>query len=61
MKLRQKVALVFVTVALILSGLALIRGEFHDAALGVFVSVCALFTNFNLWPTKALWRRKKTR
>jgi hypothetical protein len=60
MNLRQKVALVFVAAALILSGLALVRGELHDAALGVFVSACALFTNFDMWPTKALWRRKKT-
>lgn len=59
MKLLQKVALVAAAATLILSGMALIRGEFHDAALGVFVAACALFTSGLLWPTKPLWRRRK--
>jgi hypothetical protein len=46
MKLRQIVALVLVAACLIFSGLALIHGEFGSAALGVFVSSCALITNF---------------
>ena len=46
MKLRQTVALVLVAACLIFSGLALIQGEFGSAALGVFVSACALITNF---------------
>jgi hypothetical protein len=46
MKLLQKVALVLVAACLIFSGLALIQGEFGSAALGVFVSACALITNF---------------
>jgi len=45
MTLRQKVALVAAAAALILSGMALIQEEFHDTAVGVFVSVCALLTN----------------
>lgn len=46
MKLFQKVALVLVAACLILSGLALVQGEFGSAALGVFVSACALITSF---------------
>jgi hypothetical protein len=59
MKLRQKVALVGAIAVLIVSGVSLIRGELHDAALGVFVASCALFTNFDMWPIKPLWRRRK--
>jgi hypothetical protein len=59
MKLRQKVALVGAVAVLIVSGVSLIRGEFHDAALGVFVAACALFTNFDMWPIKPLWGRIK--
>jgi hypothetical protein len=59
MKLRQKVVLALVTVCLILSGLALIQGNFHAAALGVFVSFCALLTNGILLRNKPLWRRRK--
>ncbi len=59
MKLRQKIVLVLVAACLILSGMALIQGEIHDAALGVFVSACALLTNGMLWPIKPLWRRRK--
>jgi hypothetical protein len=59
MKLRQKVVLVLVTACLILGGLALIQGEFHAAALGVFVSFCALLTNGMLSRNKPLWRRRK--
>jgi hypothetical protein len=58
MKLLQKVALVAAAATLILSGMALIQGEFHDAALGVFVAACALFTS-GMWQTKPLWRRRK--
>lgn len=46
MTLLQKVALVFVAACLAFSGVALIQGEFSSAALGVFVSACALFTSF---------------
>jgi hypothetical protein len=59
MKLLQKIALVVAVAALVMSGLALIRGEFHDAALGVFVSAVALITNFRNWPTKPLWRHRR--
>jgi hypothetical protein len=51
MRLLQKVALIAAVVTLILSGMALNQGEFHDAALGVFVAACAWFTS-GLWPTK---------
>lgn len=61
MKLLQKVALVGAAATLILSGMALIRGEFHDAAVGVFLAACVLITNFRLWPTKPLWRAGKAR
>lgn len=57
--LLQKIALVLAAVALTMSGLALIRGEFHDAALGVFVSAVALMTNFRNWPAKPLWRHRR--
>jgi hypothetical protein len=43
-----------------MSGIALIRGESHDAVLGVFVSAVALITNFGLWPTKPLRGRGKS-
>jgi hypothetical protein len=46
MKLLQIIALVLSAACLIFSGLALIQGEFGSAALGVFVSACALITNF---------------
>jgi hypothetical protein len=59
MKLRQKVVLVLVATCLILAGLALIQGELHAAALGVFVSFCALLTNGILSRNKPLWRRRK--
>jgi len=58
MKLLQKVALVAAAVTLILSVMSLIQGEFHDAAVGVFVSACALVTS-GMWPTKLLWGRRK--
>jgi hypothetical protein len=57
MKLLQKVALVAAAVTLILSVLSLIRGEFHDAAVGVFLSASALFASGVLWPAKP--RRRK--
>lgn len=60
MKLLHKVALVAAAVTLILSVMSLVRGEFHDAALGVFVAACALFTNFDMWPIKPLWGRIKS-
>lgn len=59
MKLLQKVALVAAATTLILSGMALMRGAFHDAAVGVFVAACALFTSGMWWPTKPPWRRRK--
>jgi hypothetical protein len=59
MNLLQKVALVVVAAALTMSGLALIQGEIYDAAVGVFVSACALLTNFRMWPPKPLWGRRK--
>jgi uncharacterized membrane protein YgaE (UPF0421/DUF939 family) len=59
MNLLQKATLVVVAAALTMSGLALIQGEFSDAAVGVFVSACALFTNFRMWPPKPQWRRRK--
>ena len=46
MKLLQIVALVLSAVCLILACLALVQGRFESAALGVFVSACALITNF---------------
>ena len=46
MKWLQKVALVFVVACLVFSGMALIQGEIGSAALGVFISACALITNF---------------
>jgi hypothetical protein len=58
MKLHQKVVLVLVAACLIFSGLGLIRGDFQSAALGVFVSGCALITNFRMWPSKPLGREK---
>jgi hypothetical protein len=60
MTLFQKVVVVLVAGALVMSGIALIRGDIHSAALGVFVSAVALITNFGLWPTKPLWRRRKS-
>jgi hypothetical protein len=60
MTLLQKIALLLAVVALIMSALALIQGEFRDAALGVFVSAVALATNFRNWPTKPLWRHRKS-
>lgn len=57
-KLRQEVALVGAVAVLIVSGISLIRGEFHDAALGVFVAACALLTS-GMLPTKPLWMRRK--
>jgi hypothetical protein len=59
MKLLQKVALVAAAIVLILSVIALIRGEFRDAAIGVFVSACALVTSGILGPTKPLWKRRE--
>ena len=59
MKLRQRVTLVLVAACLVFSVLALIRGDFQSAALGVFVSACALITNFRIWPTQPLRRRIK--
>lgn len=55
----QKAALVAGAATLILSGVAMVQGEFHDAAVGAFVAACALFTSGVFWPTKPLWRRKK--
>jgi len=55
----RNVAVVLVAACLILSGIALIQGEFLSAALGVFVSACALVTNFRMWPTKPLERHGK--
>jgi hypothetical protein len=46
MKLLQIIALVLSAACLIFSGFALVQGEFGSAALGVFVSACALITNF---------------
>lgn len=60
MKLHQKVVLVLVAACLFFSALGLVRGDFQSAALGVFVSACALLTN-GMWPTKWLWRRGKIR
>lgn len=59
MKLRQKVTLVLVAACLIFSCSALIQGRFDSAALGVFVSACALITNFRIWPAMPLWRSRK--
>ena len=59
MTLRQKIALVAAAIVLILSAIALIQGEVHSAALGVFVAACALFSNGMLGSTKLLWRRGK--
>jgi len=58
MKLRQKIVLMLVAACFFFAGLGLIRGDFKSAALGVFVSACALLTN-GLWPTKPPWRRMK--
>ena len=58
MTLLQKVALVAAAATLVLSVMALIQGEVHDAAVGAFVAACALVTS-GLRPAKALWRRKK--
>jgi uncharacterized membrane protein len=59
MKLRQIIVLVLVAACLIFSGLGLVRGDFQSAALGVFVSAVALITNFRIWPTKPLGRRRQ--
>ncbi len=53
MKLRQKALLVLVAVCLILSGRALVQGRADSAALGAFVSACALITLIlGIWPAK---------
>lgn len=54
MNFLHKVALVAAAVTLVLSGMALIQGELGEAALGVFVAVCAFLTS-GVWPTKPLW------
>jgi hypothetical protein len=59
MKLLQKVAVVAAVVVLILSVIALIQGEVHDTAVGVFVSACALLTSGLLWPAKPRERGRK--
>jgi hypothetical protein len=46
MKLRQIAVLVLVAACLIFACLALAQGRFESAAVGVFVSACALITNF---------------
>lgn len=59
MNLRQKVALVVAAVVLVLSGVALMEGEFEWAALGVFLSVSSVVMNFWVGPSKPLWRSRK--
>jgi hypothetical protein len=59
MKLYQKVVLVLVAACLVFSGVALVQGRFDSAATGVFVSACALITNFRIWPTKLFWLHRK--
>ena len=46
MKLLQIVALMLSAACLVFSAVALVQGRFDTAALGVFVSACALITNF---------------
>lgn len=60
MKLLQKVLLVLVAACLIVSGVALVQGRFGSAALGLFVSACALTTLLlGIRPTKPFWRHRK--
>jgi hypothetical protein len=58
MNWRQKIALLLGGVVLVVSGAALMNGEFGAAALGVFLSASALVSNFRIWPSKSRWKRK---
>jgi hypothetical protein len=61
MRLLQKAALVAAVVVVVLSSVALIRGEFRDAAIGAFVSICALITSGIMVSIRSSWKRRKTR
>lgn len=57
MKLLKKVAGIAAVIVLILTAISLVRGEFHDAAVGALVSACALLTSGILWPVKPRGRK----
>lgn len=58
MALLQKVALVLAALVLVLSGVALIEGEFGSAALGIFLATNSVVMSFRRWPSKLVWRKK---
>lgn len=54
----QKVALVLAAVVVVMSGAALIEGDFKSAALGAFLAASSVVMSFRLSPSKLLWRKR---